>query len=56
MPATIITTETFDPNTPDERIAQEIKLRLKAGAIRSWVDENGPKITLKTEWNILGDQ
>lgn len=56
MPATFITTETFDPSTDQARIDYEIQLRLKAGAIRSWVDQSAPKWTLKTEWNIFGEQ
>ena len=55
MPATVTTTETFDPQTPRKRIDAEIKLRIKAGAIRSWVDDTAPKWTLKTEWNIIGE-
>ena len=55
MPATIITTETFDPSTPQATIDAEIQLRMKAGAIRSKVDESAPKWTLKTEWNVIGD-
>ena len=54
MPATITTTETFDPSTPQANIDAEIQLRIKAGAIRSWVDTSAPKWTLKTEWNVIG--
>ena len=56
MPATIITTEMFDPGIDRASIDREIQLRLRAGAIRSWVDENAPKWTLKTEWNVIGEQ
>jgi hypothetical protein len=56
MPATITTTEKFDPNTTQESIDIEIQLRLKAGAIRCWVDQIAPKWTLKTEWNVIGEQ
>lgn len=54
MPATIITTEKFPPSTPKARIDAEIALRIKAGAIRSWVDAAAPKWILKTEWNVFG--
>jgi hypothetical protein len=56
MPATIVTTETFDPSVSQASINQEIQLRLKAGAIRSWIDTASPKWTLKTEWNVIGEQ
>jgi hypothetical protein len=54
MAATVITTEKFDANIPRERIDAEIQLRIKAGAIRSWIEEKEPKWTLKTEWNVIG--
>ena len=56
MPATIITTETFDPSIDRARIDREIELRLKAGAIRSSIDEDEPKWSVKTEWNVFGEQ
>ena len=54
MPATIITSEKFDASIPRKRIDAEIQLRIKAGAIRSWIEAAEPKWTLKTEWNVLG--
>lgn len=54
MSATVITTETFPSNTPKPVIDGEIALRIKAGAIRSWVDKTAPKWTVKTEWNVFG--
>jgi len=56
MPATITTTEKLDPGIDRAGIEHEIQLRLKAGAIRSWVEEQQPKWTLKTEWNVYGEQ
>lgn len=56
MPATITTVEKFDPKIPRANIDTEIELRLKAGAIRSKIDNQSPKWTLKTEWNIIGEQ
>lgn len=54
MAATVITTETFDPSIPEARIQAEIALRIQAGAIRSWIDPSMPKWTVKTEWNVIG--
>ena len=56
MPATIITTEKFEESLNRASIDKEIQLRVKAGAIRSWVEDNAPKWTLKTEWNVIGEQ
>jgi hypothetical protein len=56
MPATIITTEKFDASIDRAAIEREIQLRLKAGAIRSWIEEQAPKWMLKTEWNVIGEQ
>jgi hypothetical protein len=55
MPATIITREVFPANSSARRLKRDIDLRIKAGAIRSWVEngEEGEKI-LCTEWNVLG--
>lgn len=55
MPATFITTETFDPAIPESNIKTEIALRIKAGAIRSWIDTAEPQWTVKTEWNVIGE-
>ena len=56
MPATFISTEVFPSTTPEADIKEEIRLRIKAGAIRCWVDASAPKWTLKTEWNVIGEQ
>jgi hypothetical protein len=55
MPATIVTRESFPANVTAKSLKREIGLRIKAGAIRSWVEngEEGDKI-LCTEWNVLG--
>jgi hypothetical protein len=54
MPATVTTIETFDPSIPEASIRQEIALRIQAGAIRSWIDRNAARWTVKTEWNVVG--
>lgn len=55
MPATIITRENFPANASARSLKREIGLRIKAGAIRSWIESggDGDKI-LCTEWNVLG--
>lgn len=54
MPATVITKEPYPIETSDEGLLREISLRIKAGAIRSWVEiENNQKM-LFTEWNVIG--
>jgi hypothetical protein len=55
MPATVTTREIFPGNSTDVSLQGEIDLRIKAGAIRSWIENGqaGEKI-LCTEWNILG--
>lgn len=55
MPATVTTREIYPANTRKASLKKEIDLRIKAGAIRSWVEdgEGGAKV-LCTEWNVLG--
>jgi len=54
MPATVTTKEIFPLDTPSADLAEEIKLRIKAGAIRSWTVKEGEGIVLYTEWNVIG--
>lgn len=55
MPATIITKEPFPLEVLDEALSREKSLRIKAGAIKSWIEiENNQKI-LYTEWNVIGE-
>jgi hypothetical protein len=54
MPATIITREVFPKDTSDEALQKEIDLRIKAGAIRSWIEKKGGQKILCTEWNVIG--
>jgi hypothetical protein len=56
MPATFETKEIFPGATPDQQIDTEVKLRLKASAIRSRKerDQNGDWLII-TEWNVIGE-
>lgn len=56
MPATTTTTEVFPLGSFGlEDVQNEQRLRIKAGAIRSGIDQSNPtQIILKTEWNVLG--
>ncbi len=56
MPATVTTKEPFPLNTDENRLNDEIKLRIKAGAIRSWYEKKSDGYILYTEWNVLGEQ
>jgi len=52
MPSTIVTKEQLPADIKDEEVKELIRLRIKAGAIRSWRDGN----QLLTEWNVIGEQ
>jgi hypothetical protein len=54
MPATIITREVFPSETSDAALQTEMELRIKAGAIRSWIEKSDGNKILCTEWNIIG--
>lgn len=54
MPATVITKEPFEKNVKKEDLEEEIRLRIKAGAIRCWVEETENGLVLHTEWNVFG--
>jgi len=57
MNATVKTNEVFDKQvTSRESLEAEIQLRIKAGAIRSVVKEEGSNWVLVTEWNVMGQQ
>lgn len=55
MAATVVTTEQFPKETPDDGLLREISLRIKAGAIRSWVEIKDNQKILFTEWNVFGE-
>lgn len=55
MPATVITKEPYPMETSDEGLLREISLRIKAGAIRSWIEIKNNQKILFTEWNVIGE-
>lgn len=55
MAATVVTREPFPEATHDE-LEREKELRIKAGAIRCWIEEDGEILVLCTEWNVIGEQ
>jgi len=55
MPATTTTRETFPKATVSEQqVESEKDLRIKAGAIRSTIQEDATNWILVTEWNVIG--
>jgi hypothetical protein len=56
MPATVLTKEIFPSDTSVERMEEEVRLRIKATAIRSWFEKHGEQWVLFTEWNVIGEQ
>ena len=57
MAATIPTKEIFEKTGPcEEQLKEEIRLRIKAGAITSKAVDEGDKCVLVTEWNVIGEQ
>jgi hypothetical protein len=56
MPATVTTKEPIATGVDQAGLDREIKLRLKAGAIRCWVDDAPTGRVLMTEWNVIGEQ
>lgn len=56
MPATITTEEHFEKTVTEEEMEEARRLRILAGAIRSWVDERDEEWVLYTEWNVIGGQ
>lgn len=56
MPSTITTNETFCAGTPESAVAEERRLRLKAGAITStYTGDPVSGWALTTVWNVLGE-
>ena len=56
MPATVTTKEVFPLTTSEVQLNDEVKLRVKAGAIRSWYEKKVDGYILFTEWNVIGEQ
>ena len=56
MAATFVTKEPVEKTVPKERLEEDVRLRIKAGAIKSWIEEESDKWILCTEWNVIGEQ
>jgi hypothetical protein len=55
MPATTTTRELFPKATvTHDQVVKEQALRIKAGAIRSSIQDDGTNWVLVTEWNVIG--
>jgi hypothetical protein len=55
MSATVTTKEIFPASTSEARLDEEVRLRIKAGAIRSWYEMVNEEYILYTEWNVIGE-
>ena len=56
MPATFMSKELFSAEVTENKLKEEVRLRIKAGAIKSWYEKNGKQgWILYTEWNVLGE-
>ncbi len=56
MPATVTTKESFPLSTSEVHLNEEVRLRIKAGAIKCWYEEKSDGFILFTEWNVIGEQ
>lgn len=56
MSATVTTREIFENSISEEKMQEEVDLRIKAGAIRSSFAKEDRNWILVTEWNIIGEQ
>jgi hypothetical protein len=56
MPATLTTKEIFPVSTSEASLDEEVRLKIKAGAIRSWYEKSTEGYILYTEWNVIGEQ
>ena len=56
MAATVITKEPFDIDVTRAELEVEVELRIKAGAIKSWIEKEADQWVLYTEWNVIGQQ
>jgi len=54
MPATVTTREEFDRTLPREKLEKHVDLVIRAGAIRSQIEDPGSRWVIVTEWNVLG--
>ena len=56
MPGTFKTEEKFEAGITEEEIKEEVRLRIKAGAINSKYEGNKSNgWTLYTVWNVIGE-
>ncbi len=55
MPATIQTKEVFPGDTSTTSLDEAVRLRIKAGAIKSWYQKESGQWILYTEWNVIGE-
>jgi len=56
MPATFQTQEYFERSMTTSDMDEQVRLRIKAGAIRSNYSDLSDKWLLETEWNVIGEQ
>lgn len=56
MPAIVTTSEHFPESTAETSLNEEVRLRIKAGAIRSWIEKVADGFIIRTEWNVIGEQ
>ena len=55
MPSTVTTEESISKtDASEEQMRTEVDLRIRAGAIRSRVEDDGDNWRLVTEWNVIG--
>jgi hypothetical protein len=56
--ATVTTIERFEANVTSAELDEEVRLRIKAAAIRSSYEKDNVSggWVLKTEWNVVGEQ
>jgi len=50
MPATVTTREEFDRTLPREKLEKHVDLVIRAGAIRSQIEDPGSRWVIVTEW------
>ncbi len=57
MPATVSTSEIFEDGVTEDDMDEQVRLRIKAGAIESSYSANSDGgWTLVTTWNVIGEQ
>jgi hypothetical protein len=55
MPTTVTTRELFPKATTTKaQVQAQMDLEMKAGAIRSSIQDDGTNWVLVTEWNVIG--